>query len=237
MKVDWDESQLSLGVTLRCRGVSVTDGQTDRRTFAIVESLSRLKNIFKSCNKISLLESTSIIITWGFKVTYRIAVPTVFESKPYFVTRDVVYVSSNFLVLSQCLERRRDSVLRVVTESSQILRTFEIGSYFTNLGLVHDGSNGRRLLVKMFNLRFEQVLMFDIDDMCDRTKPDLQMKFHHLRSLKVKNLAYDYFRHYFQEGGRDSGYVITKTYVSSYKVIEIENKKHLSIKSLDFLSS
>ena len=149
-----------------------------------------------------------------------------------FYVKDAALISSFFILLSQCMFMSRLTIIKVVNENGTILKTVSIGNYLANTSFLF---NERKLFVKMMKVGKKEVLMYDLKELLSQSQYQVKSKF--MQDLKLSKEVYLYDQKFFPEGGKDSGFVVTDSYISRVSVVEQADKeKKIVIKKLDFLS-
>ena len=144
---------------------------------------------------------------------------------------DVAVVSKCFILLTHTNNLPRLTNIRVINPDGSLVQEVKIGRYLANSGLL---VNERKIFVKTFQFVSEILMMFDAKELCFNGQHEHDIQHTVIEDLRKRDMAYQYYQHYFPEGGRNSGFCVNDSSLSKAAVVINGEKKSIVITKLDF---
>ena len=149
---------------------------------------------------------------------------------------DVAVVSNCFILLTHTMLTHTNNLprrtnIRVINHDGSLVQEVKIGRYLANSGLL---VNERKIFVKAFHFDREILMMFDAKELCFNGQHEHDIQHTVIEDLSMMDRAYQYYQHYFPEGGRNSGFVVNDSSLSKAAVVINGEKKSIVITKLDF---
>ena len=131
--------------------------------------------------------------------------------------RDGTFVNGLYIIVYERFTAGRNTHLLVTNEEGNLCNKMLLfqGSYLTNCRIF---VNDYRLILKVWRYIYDEIVMFDLSDL-NQFHEENNLAHSKFENFKTKNLSYRIYDHYYSEGGKDYGYIVTNSSIIRIAVI------------------